>query len=248
MPIILPWKNTDPFVSRHLFVVCLFQGMYAVAVGPCSGARCENRATFWRVRVPAAEKIMSQHYASDSVPSLTESVLLEILYELRREGSSLNSLTKPKVWFFCKLIFNTHSFDFFDLSPSIPFFPSLDAYIYLSFLFLTFFPSLLVRESFEIMKIHLEGKGCDRGYVIFLGERCSIVRSASTSSFQTHIENRAPLEAGKGGAGSVDELGARYPLASRSISVGRVGRCSETPELEVLPLSALQRDAAMRER
>lgn len=97
------------------------------------------------------------------------------------------------------------------------------------------------------MKIHLEGKGCDRGYVIFLGERC-IVRSASTSSFQTHIENRAPLEAGKGGAGSVDELGARYPLASRSISVGRVGRCSETPELEVLPLSALQRDAAMRER
>lgn len=70
--------------------------MYAVAVGPCSGARCENRATLWRVRVPAAEKIMSQHYASDSVPSLTESVLLEILYELRREGSSLNS-TKPKV-------------------------------------------------------------------------------------------------------------------------------------------------------
>lgn len=72
-------------------------GMYAVAVGPCSGARCENRATLWRVRVPAAEKIMSQHYASDSVPSLTESVLLEILYELRREGSSLNSSTKPKV-------------------------------------------------------------------------------------------------------------------------------------------------------
>ncbi|XP_031367430.1 uncharacterized protein LOC116185920 [Apis dorsata] len=71
-------------------------GMYAVAVGPCTGARCENRATLWRVRVPAAEKIMSQHYASDSVPSLTESVLLEILYELR-EGRSSNLSTKPKV-------------------------------------------------------------------------------------------------------------------------------------------------------
>lgn len=79
--------------------------MYAVAVGPCSGARCENRATLWRVRVPAAEKIMSQHYASDSVPSLTESVLLEILYQLR-EGRSLNLSTKPKVTHSWKLIFN----------------------------------------------------------------------------------------------------------------------------------------------
>lgn len=84
---------------------------------------------------------------------------------------------------------------------------------------------------------------------IFLGDagkRCT--RGAFTSNFQTHIENRAPLEAGMGWAGSVDELGAGYPLASRSISVGRVGRRSEMPELEVLPLSALQRDAAMRER
>ncbi|XP_017766501.1 PREDICTED: uncharacterized protein LOC108555384 [Eufriesea mexicana] len=71
-------------------------GMYAVAVGPYSGARCKNRATLWRVRVPAAEKIMSQHYAVDSVPALTESVLLEILYELR-EGRSMNLPAKPKV-------------------------------------------------------------------------------------------------------------------------------------------------------
>lgn len=86
---------------------------------------------------------------------------------------------------------------------------------------------------------------------IFLGDggkRRTIVRSTFTSSFQTHIENRAPLEAGKGRTGSVDELGARYPLPSRSISVGRVGRRSEMSELEVLPLSALQRDATMRER
>ncbi|XP_026672873.1 uncharacterized protein LOC108629099 [Ceratina calcarata] len=71
-------------------------GMYAVAVGPYSGARCENRATLWRVRVLAAEKIMSQHYAVDSVPALTESVLLEILYQLR-EGYFLNLPMKSKV-------------------------------------------------------------------------------------------------------------------------------------------------------
>lgn len=70
--------------------------MYAVAVGPYSGARCENRATLWRVRVPAAEKIMSQQYAADSVPALTESVLLEILYELR-EGCRANVPMKSKV-------------------------------------------------------------------------------------------------------------------------------------------------------
>lgn len=79
--------------------VCLpFQGMYAVAVGPYCGARCENRATLWRVRVPAAEKIMSQHYAADSVPVLTESVLLEILYQLR-EGHTLNLSMRSKVIF-----------------------------------------------------------------------------------------------------------------------------------------------------
>ncbi|XP_043512314.1 uncharacterized protein LOC122529876 isoform X1 [Frieseomelitta varia] len=71
-------------------------GMYAVAVGPYCGARCENRATLWRVRVPAAEKIMSQHYAADSVPVLTESVLLEILYQLR-EGHTLNLSMRSKV-------------------------------------------------------------------------------------------------------------------------------------------------------
>ncbi|XP_017788712.1 PREDICTED: uncharacterized protein LOC108571224 [Habropoda laboriosa] len=73
-------------------------GMYAVAVGPYSGARCENRATLWRVRVPAAEKIMSQHYAVDSVPSLTESVLLEILYELRDGRCPNLPMLKSKVY------------------------------------------------------------------------------------------------------------------------------------------------------
>ncbi|XP_076679266.1 uncharacterized protein LOC143374746 isoform X2 [Andrena cerasifolii] len=70
-------------------------GMYAVAVGPYPGARCEDRATLWRVRVPAAEKIMSQHYAGDSVPALTESVLMEILQQLR-EGRPLNLPMKPR--------------------------------------------------------------------------------------------------------------------------------------------------------
>ncbi|XP_076758422.1 uncharacterized protein LOC143427829 isoform X2 [Xylocopa sonorina] len=70
-------------------------GMYGVAVGPYAGARCENRATLWRVRVPAAEKIMSQHYAEDSVPALTESVLMEVLYELR-EGCAMRLPIKLK--------------------------------------------------------------------------------------------------------------------------------------------------------
>ncbi|XP_015437680.1 PREDICTED: uncharacterized protein LOC107192853 [Dufourea novaeangliae] len=70
-------------------------GMYAMAVGPYPGARCEDRATLWGIRVPAAEKIMSQHYAADSVPGLTESVLIEILHQLR-EGHALNPLIKSK--------------------------------------------------------------------------------------------------------------------------------------------------------
>ena len=100
--LILAWQSpySCPNGQIRLFrVICLsllFQGMYAVVVGPYSGARCENRATLWRVRVPAAEKIMSQHYAADSVPALTESVLLEILYELR-EGRTLHLPMKPKV-------------------------------------------------------------------------------------------------------------------------------------------------------
>ncbi|XP_076625427.1 uncharacterized protein LOC143343923 isoform X1 [Colletes latitarsis] len=70
-------------------------GMYAVAVGPYTGARCEDRVTLWGVRVPAAEKIMSQHYATDSVPALTESLLIEILHQLR-EGRPLNPPVKSK--------------------------------------------------------------------------------------------------------------------------------------------------------
>ncbi|XP_053995248.1 uncharacterized protein LOC128885291 [Hylaeus anthracinus] len=69
--------------------------MYAVAVGPYTGARCEDRATLWGVRVPAAEKIMSQHYAADSVPALTESVLIEILHQLR-EGRAFGTSTTSK--------------------------------------------------------------------------------------------------------------------------------------------------------
>ncbi|XP_014296606.1 uncharacterized protein LOC103572535 [Microplitis demolitor] len=58
-------------------------GMYAVAVGPYPSARCEDRATLWRLRAPAAETIMSQHYSDESVPTLTESVLMYILDQLR---------------------------------------------------------------------------------------------------------------------------------------------------------------------
>lgn len=90
------YPNGQIRLFRVICLSLLFQGMYAVVVGPYSGARCENRATLWRVRVPAAEKIMSQHYAADSVPALTESVLLEILYELR-EGRTLHLPMKPKV-------------------------------------------------------------------------------------------------------------------------------------------------------
>lgn len=56
--------------------------MYAVAVGPNAGTRCEDRGTLWRVRVPAAETIMNQHYSEESVPALTESVLMYILDQL----------------------------------------------------------------------------------------------------------------------------------------------------------------------
>ncbi|XP_034950703.1 uncharacterized protein, partial [Chelonus insularis] len=58
-------------------------GMYAVAVGPYPGARCDDRATLWRLRVPATEKIMNQHYSEESIPVLTESVLMYILDQLR---------------------------------------------------------------------------------------------------------------------------------------------------------------------
>ncbi|KAG7188665.1 hypothetical protein KM043_008289 [Ampulex compressa] len=85
------WSNLADYPRRvplhHCDVLLHYtaaqSGMYAVAVGPYAGARCEDRATLWRIRVPAAEKIMNQHYADDSVPALTESVLVEVLYHLR---------------------------------------------------------------------------------------------------------------------------------------------------------------------
>lgn len=57
--------------------------MFATSVGPYPGARCEDRATLWRIRVPAAEKVMSEHYSDESIPSLTDSVLQEILDQLQ---------------------------------------------------------------------------------------------------------------------------------------------------------------------
>ncbi|XP_043269772.1 uncharacterized protein [Venturia canescens] len=58
-------------------------GMYAVTVGPHPGARCDDRATLWRLRVPAAETIMTRHYSEESVPALSRSVLMEIIEQLR---------------------------------------------------------------------------------------------------------------------------------------------------------------------
>ncbi|XP_015591289.1 uncharacterized protein LOC107265900 isoform X2 [Cephus cinctus] len=62
-------------------------GMYVVAVGPHPGARCEDRATLWKIRIPAVETIADRYYSEDSVPSLTESVLMEILNQLRGRRS-----------------------------------------------------------------------------------------------------------------------------------------------------------------
>ncbi|XP_063975069.1 uncharacterized protein LOC135161436 [Diachasmimorpha longicaudata] len=58
-------------------------GMYAVAVGPYPGARCEDRSTLWRIHVPATETIMNQHYSEESVPAMTECVLMYVLDQLR---------------------------------------------------------------------------------------------------------------------------------------------------------------------
>ncbi|XP_023290093.1 uncharacterized protein LOC105700754 [Orussus abietinus] len=60
-------------------------GMYVVAVGPYPGARCEDRATLWKVRFPAAETAMRTHYAEDSVPGMVDSVLMRILSQLREK-------------------------------------------------------------------------------------------------------------------------------------------------------------------
>lgn len=57
--------------------------MYAVAVSPHQGLRCEDRASLWRIRVPAAETTMSEYYSDDSVPRRTEAVLLHVLDQLR---------------------------------------------------------------------------------------------------------------------------------------------------------------------
>ncbi|XP_046467863.1 uncharacterized protein [Neodiprion pinetum] len=70
-------------------------GMYVVAVGPYPGARCEDRATLWRVRFPGAETAMKHHYHEDSVPALTETVLGGILDQLRGRGE-LNIPMKNK--------------------------------------------------------------------------------------------------------------------------------------------------------
>ncbi|OXU22869.1 hypothetical protein TSAR_006653 [Trichomalopsis sarcophagae] len=62
-------------------------GMYVVAVGPHQGLRCEDRASLWRIRVPAAETIMSNYYSDESIVKQTESVLLQILDQLRGRKS-----------------------------------------------------------------------------------------------------------------------------------------------------------------
>ena len=75
--------------------------MYATAVGPYPGARCEDRATLWRIRVPAAETIMFQHYSEKSIPALTDSVLQEILDQLQgRRQLSLHMKRKVTFFFF----------------------------------------------------------------------------------------------------------------------------------------------------
>lgn len=68
------------------------------------------------------------------------------------------------------------------------------------------------------------------------------------SRLQAYTENDASLVAGTGRAGSTDVLGARYPLASCSVSAGRVSHRFEMPEPQMLFSAAVQRDAAMRER
>lgn len=57
--------------------------MIATCIGPYQGARCEDRATLWGIRFPAAEKIMSQHYSDKSIVSLTDLILQEILDQLQ---------------------------------------------------------------------------------------------------------------------------------------------------------------------
>ncbi|XP_058794582.1 uncharacterized protein LOC131666180 isoform X2 [Phymastichus coffea] len=58
-------------------------GMYLVAVGPHQGLRCDDKASLWRVRLFAAEKVMREHYSDESVVSLTEAALMQLLDQLR---------------------------------------------------------------------------------------------------------------------------------------------------------------------
>lgn len=77
--------------------------MYAVAVGPYPGARCDDRATLWRLRSPAAETVMTQHYSDESVPASTRSVLMEIIEQLRGRRA-LNVPMKQKVLHYFSII------------------------------------------------------------------------------------------------------------------------------------------------
>ncbi|XP_066586521.1 uncharacterized protein [Prorops nasuta] len=86
------WSNLSDYPQRIPLYHCdallhntaAKSGMYAIAVGPYPGARCEDRSTLWRIHTPAVETVMNQHYSDDSVPALTESTLMEILEQLRQ--------------------------------------------------------------------------------------------------------------------------------------------------------------------
>lgn len=73
--------------------------MYVVAVGPHQGLRCEDRASLWRIRVPAAEAIMSNYYSDESIVKQSESALLQILDQLRGR-KSLDFSVRRKVYYY----------------------------------------------------------------------------------------------------------------------------------------------------
>ncbi|BES96599.1 Hypothetical protein NTJ_09411 [Nesidiocoris tenuis] len=105
------WPSTAQFPSRiditHpdclLYHQASTTGFYVVPAPPHPTLRCDDRASAWQIRFPAAEQTLLKHYSANSMPSRVLAVLRALLYEIRatNNGGQVISdyMLKTLLWF-----------------------------------------------------------------------------------------------------------------------------------------------------
>ncbi|KAF6209912.1 hypothetical protein GE061_015666 [Apolygus lucorum] len=105
------WPSQAQFPSRidltHpdclLYHQAACTGFYVVPAPPHPTLRCDDRASTWQIRFPAAEQTLLKHYSLNSLPSRVLAVLRALLYEIRatNNGGQVISdyMLKTLLWF-----------------------------------------------------------------------------------------------------------------------------------------------------